>query len=250
MSLKDRLRDFYGRVYGFNTHNRAEWVAACAARVSPGAVVLDIGAGAAQYRALFAHCDYRTQDFAQEPQTLALGAYARLDYTSDIVSIPLPDRAVDVILCTEVLEHVPNPVAAIREMARLLKPGGRLLLTAPLGSFLHQEPYHFYGGYTPHWYDKFLREAGFTVEAVERNQGFFSLFGQEAVRFRQLLSMRSTRGLGALDRLLLALLWLLTLPMALTLPLLGHWLDRKKLESIATVGYHVIATKRTAAESS
>lgn len=43
---------------------------------------------------------------------------------------------------------VPYPVAAIQEMARILKPGGRLLVTAPLASYLHQEPFHYYDGYT------------------------------------------------------------------------------------------------------
>ena len=248
-SEPNRLRAFYRRVYGFNTYNRAAQVAAWAAGVPRGSVVLDVGAGSAQYRKLFDHCDYRTHDFGQEPDTLALGHYARLDYKSDITNIPMADAVVDIVLCTEVLEHVPDPALAIREMTRLLKPGGRLLLTAPLGSFLHQEPYHYYGGYTPHWYRKYLHEAGLTVDAIERNEGFFSWFGQEAIRFRELISWHSTARLSLSERIALFALWLVTFPMALALPLLGYWLDGKRLETIATVGYHVSATKNPVAVS-
>jgi ubiquinone/menaquinone biosynthesis C-methylase UbiE len=92
---------------------------------------------------------------------------------SDIVSIPVEDASFDAILCTEVLEHVPEPIRAIKEFARILKPGGTLFLTAPLGSGIHQDPYHFYGGYTPYWYRKFLTQNNFEGLKIEANGGFF-----------------------------------------------------------------------------
>lgn len=73
----------------------------------------------------------------------------------------MEDASFDVVLCTEVLEHEPEPIRAVHEFARIVRPGGKLLLTAPLGSGLHQDPFHFYGGYTPYWYRRFLTEAGF-----------------------------------------------------------------------------------------
>jgi len=54
-----------------------------------------------------------------------------LDIVSDITSISVDDESFDCILCTEVLEHVPDAVAAIREFSRILKPGGILIITAP-----------------------------------------------------------------------------------------------------------------------
>jgi SAM-dependent methyltransferase len=236
------LRAAVTRAYRYNRANRDAWVAAQAARTPAGARVLDVGAGVGPYRPLFAHCEYRAHDFAAVPETM--GRYTPLDYVSDIVSIPVPDGSFDVVLCTEVLEHVPEPIAAVRELARIVRPGGRLLLSAPLGSILHQEPYHFYGGYTPHWYRRFLPEAGLEVEAVEANAGFFSLFGQEAVRYSTYLDPRHTAGTGA-ARPLLALLWLGLLPLTRgVFPLLGRALDRLGLESTATAGYHVAAVKR------
>jgi FkbM family methyltransferase len=169
----------------FNSRTRDAWVKAKAKTISAGARVLDVGAGTAPYRELFAHCDYRTHDFAQykKYQNGAEGNYTALDYVSDICQIPVPDASFDIILCTEVLEHVPRPIEALQEMARIVKPGGRLLITAPLGSGMHQVPYHFYGGYTEYWYRKFLAEFGCEIVEVAANHGFFANLAQECCRF-------------------------------------------------------------------
>lgn len=230
-----------------NELRRAEWVAREAAKIPAGSIVLDVGAGSGQYRHLFSHCDYRAHDFAQEPSTI--GHYTPLDYISDITEIPLPDAAVDAVLCTEVLEHVPEPIKAVNEMARLTRDGGHLILSAPLGSFLHQEPFHFQGGLTPHWYEKFLPEAGFQIERIERNEGFFSFFTQEVHRFRELIRPWR-RGVSLMQRLLLAFLWIVTMPISkVLLPVLTPILERMELEHQATVGYHVTAIRSRDANS-
>jgi SAM-dependent methyltransferase len=238
----DRFREWRHSVYGFNTYNRRQWVARHASRLPGGARVLDAGAGVGQYRSFFAHCDYKAHDFGLEPQTA--GYYTPLDYESDIVDIAAPNGSFDAVVCTEVLEHVPEPIKAVKELARLLRPGGILLLTAPLGCLLHQEPYIYYGGYSPYWYRRFLSEAGCDVVSIESNQGFFSLFSDYSQWFSNLLHPREVRTQPLPRRVALALLWLLSLPMVRILAPLGRWLDRCGFGSVGTVGYHVLAVKR------
>ncbi|HEY8288244.1 MAG TPA: methyltransferase domain-containing protein [Acetobacteraceae bacterium] len=55
----------------------------------------------------------------------------------DIASVPLPDAGYDVVIANHVLEHVPDDRAAMREVFRLLRPGGFALLTAPINATRH-----------------------------------------------------------------------------------------------------------------
>jgi hypothetical protein len=68
-------------IFRYNQFHRDAWVAAEAKKIPAGSKVLDVGAGAGPYREIFAHCQYRTQDFGREPGTV--GRYTALDYTSD-----------------------------------------------------------------------------------------------------------------------------------------------------------------------
>lgn len=232
------------RLFAFNQVNRDAWVAVQAASLAPGLRVLDVGAGSCPYRPLFAHCEYKAQDFQKlQGSQLRHGGYGLIDYVCDAGTIPVPSSSFDAILCTEVLEHIPDPVAQVKEFARILQPGGKLMLTAPLGSGLHQEPHHYYGGFTPFWYRKYLAEAGFENIAVEANGGSFAFFAQESLRFIR-MSAPLRLNAGILPRLLWAPIWLCLLPIfAGLVPLAGHWLDRFDHERRFTVGYHVTANK-------
>jgi ubiquinone/menaquinone biosynthesis C-methylase UbiE len=229
----------------FNLRNRDRWIAEQATRVPPGSKVLDVGAGSAPYRALFAHCDYKTQDFAQlRDDQLRHGGYAKIDFVSPADAIPVPDASFDVILCTEVLEHVPEPISAVTEFGRILAPGGRLILTAPLGSGIHQEPYHFYGGYTPYWYEKYLAQAGFDTIDVTTNAGSLRHIAQETIRFVQMTRPFAFKAPWYAQLLWLPF-WLLLAPvLALGVPLAARVLDRFDAERRFTVGYHVTARRR------
>jgi SAM-dependent methyltransferase len=144
---------------------RDQWVRTHAARLKPGSHVLDAGAGSSKYRPLFAHCRYETQDFCAYKGPLV--SYLQpIDYVCDITKIPIPDGALDAILCAEVFEHVTDPMAVLAEFRRLLKPGGKLLLTAPQGTMLHMAPYHYYGGFTQFWYRYWLPQHGFALDSI------------------------------------------------------------------------------------
>ncbi|NUB30509.1 methyltransferase domain-containing protein [Azospirillum brasilense] len=210
-------------IHGFNQLARDRWIAGQAAGIPAGTRVLDIGTEGDRHRPLFAKTAYTFHA-------------AALDGTAP--ALPAPDGAFDVVLCTEVLEHVPEPVAAVREMARVLAPGGTLLLTAPLGSGLHQEPYHYYGGFTPHWYRYACERAGLTLRETVPNGGFFRMLSQECARVAWTMDRhRDLHGGfdGAVGRLFGELL-----------PRYLHSLDDACPIPQFTVGYHVVAVKAPA----
>src|SRR3990172_7225193 len=136
----------------FNQRNRDRWVAGIAERLPAGTRILDVGAGEGRYRPLFRHCDYKAQDFGNYEGTarglmLDTWNYGQLDFVCDARTIPVDDASFDAVLCTEVLEHVPEPISLLREIGRILRKGARTFISTPLGSGLHQQPYHFYSGF-------------------------------------------------------------------------------------------------------
>lgn len=240
-----RLRAILGRspLFSFNLAYRDRWVYDQASQLSHGSRVLDVGAGSCPYRSLFAHCEYRAQDFAGlQGEQLRHGGYGSIDYVCDAAVIPEEDASFDAILCTEMLEHVPDPLAVVRELARLLKPGGKLMLTAPLGSGIHQEPHHYYGGFTPYWYQRFLGEVGFKDIEVVANAGSFKFFSQESLRF--LLTTWPFAKLPWVTSLFWLPIWVGLVPvLGIIIPLACHVLDRYDREQKFTVGYHVTAIR-------
>lgn len=126
--------------------------------------LLDVGCGDQPYRALVpAAVAYAGID-AQESK--ARFGYARADTTYYSGTVwPVPDQSVDCVLCTETLEHVPEPAGFVAEAFRCLKPGGSLLLTVPFAARWHFIP-HDYWRYTPSGLQRLLAGAGFEEVAV------------------------------------------------------------------------------------
>ena len=203
-----------------------------------------LASGSCPYRRLFLHCEYRSQDLLPlRADQLRNGGYGQIDYVSDLTSIPVPGGSVGAVLCTEVLEHHPEPIVVVKELARILEPGGVLILTAPLGSGIHQEPYHYYGGYTPWWYKRFLSAEGFDEIHVEANEGSFRFFGQEALRFVQ-ATAPGKLGAPFGVHLLWVPVWCLMVPfLGIVVPLVCKYIDRFDSERRFTVGYHVTARR-------
>jgi ubiquinone/menaquinone biosynthesis C-methylase UbiE len=89
-------------------------------------------------------------------------------------------------MCTEVLEHLPNPIMAIKEFSRLLKPSGKLIITAPFCSLTHFSPYHFSTGFNKYFYEKHLDEFGFKIIEIQENGNFFEFIAQENRRLESI----------------------------------------------------------------
>lgn len=227
----------FDKIFHYNEYNRNKFIQSISDTVPAGAKVLDAGAGPCTYKSLFTHCDYKAQDFAayegDDHQ------YGELDYISDIADIPVGDGSFDVIICTEVFEHVPNPGLVVKEFSRILREGGKLIITAPLGSGIHMAPYHFYGGFSPYWYIYNFEKYGFEPESIRPNGGYFKLYGQESQRFLTMLTP-ATRWRKMLFFPLKAVL---AIWFRLIMPVICHYLDNLDKEKEFTAGYFVVATR-------
>jgi SAM-dependent methyltransferase len=148
-----------------------EFVAAQARTLAPGSRVLDVGAGASPYRELFEEHQYITTDHGE---TLHGGG---VDIVAAADSIPVADASFDAVLCTQVLEHVPDPLAVLSELHRVLVGGGRLLATVPFAWEEHEQP-HDYFRYTRYGIAHLLEEAGFEQLEVRPRTDCFTTLAQ------------------------------------------------------------------------
>lgn len=221
---------------------RVEWVARALKAIPAGQRILDVGAGELRLKPYCAHLEYVSQDVCQyqgagDDRGLQTGRWdtSRIDIVSDISSIPVPDASFDVVLCSEVLEHVPDPLAAIREFSRVVRPGGALLLTSPFCSLTHFAPYHFASGLNRYWYETHLPAMSFAIVEITPNGNWFEFVGQELSRVRYVSATYSS---GLLGWLLLAA----SFPLRAILSVLS-WRDRGS-DALLCFGFQVKALRQ------
>lgn len=126
--------------------------------------VVDVGCASRWIEeALPPGCEYIGLDYPATGRDL-YGAHP--DVFADAARLPFGDASVDCIVLFEVLEHVAEPRSALAEAARVLRPGGRLLLTVPFMYPMHDEP-HDYQRFTWHGLARETGRAGLTVNHLE-----------------------------------------------------------------------------------
>lgn len=203
--------------------------------------MLDAGAGDCRYSKHFVRQRYESCDFAQ----VTGKTYGRLTHVCDIRSIPVESERYDAVLCTQVLAHVPEPIAAIREMRRVLRPGGALWLSAPLFFQENEPPYDFFR-FTQHGLRRLLGEAGLEEVHIEWLEGYAGTVAyQLRMAIRELPRRAAPYGGGPGGVLSAGLVWLCLPAMAALSWSLARADVRRRVTSRGMCKNYTVVARRT-----
>jgi SAM-dependent methyltransferase len=189
---------------GFWCRQRLDKAIKAAAAEAHG-TLLDIGCGMKPYRAALAPFVERHIGLEYSPETGYRGNLA--DFCGDAMNLPLGDETVDTILCTEVLEHIPDPEKAIAEFSRVLRPNGTIITTAPFFFPVHDD-WDFFR-YSPKGLAEIMERHGISVERIESLSGGGITLAMLFNLYLFDLGFMWTKWLYPIGVLLRPLLWLL-----------------------------------------
>ena len=178
--------------------------------------LLDVGCGRKPYKdTYFSNAiSYTGVDYVT--------ATSQPDIVGSALDLPVPAQSFDTVVSTELLEHVPEPLRALREMYRVLKPGGHLILSAPMYWPRHEIP-HDYFRYPYDGLLYLIDESGFELLRIF-NRGHAYVFLGQVIQHTLPVFIRS--------RLLSTLLNSFFL-----------WCDRHHPYDAVTLGWTVVARR-------
>ena len=208
-----------------------EWIAK-----KPSRVLLDIRCADRWLEALLSNdCYYIGLDYLETGRRLY---GARPDLFADASNLPIADSSIDAVALLEVLEHLENPRDALREIARVLEPGGRLLVTVPFLYPIHDAPYD-YQRFTRHGLEREMKATGLRLEGIETTLG--------AAESAGLIANLALGGMAveAISRRSPAVLFLPLIVIAMPAMNLLAWISNRLLPSwpALTSGYILMARK-------
>ena len=129
-------------------------------------LILDVGSRKQPYKSIFRFQKYVAIDIEK----------GEVDLIADICNLPLKEGIADLVICTEVLEHVQNTQEALKNLNRVIKKGGYLILSTPL--LIGEHDFVDYFRFTESALRYYLEKYGFEVVEFKRRGGIFSaLYG-------------------------------------------------------------------------
>lgn len=193
--------------------------------------VLDIGCGNKPYFHFFDGkiSSYTGCDIIQSDKNL-------VDILCPATEIPLPNDSKDTVFTTQVLEHVADHKKLLSEAFRILKPGGHLILSAPMCWEHHEVPYDFFR-FTRHGFEYLLSEQGFETVVIQANGGKWALVGQVFLN-----SIRSSFEKKSWKRSLIKG-WYFLFRIKWLVNVFFGWLDKVDKDESATLNFVVVARK-------
>jgi len=239
------ISQFYKDRYYAERFEIMKFIKFASSQIESTDVILDAGSGGKQpYKQQFLHARYESTDIEQLPN----GSHT---FLCSLDNIPRPDNTYDAIVCTQVLEHVEFPQKVVHEFYRILKPEGKLFLTAPQGARVHGEPYHFFN-FTEYGLASMFKQAGFDIIFIRPNGGYFWNLAKRVRTLPRYISKQYkdpelAHKISIYDRLC----WLMMVPMLFLLkplykyivPILFFYLDSLDKKKVLTLGYHCYCVK-------
>jgi SAM-dependent methyltransferase len=208
------------------------------ALIEKGALILDVGGHKTIKRGQF---DIRAFDL----NVLVVNIVENngTDIVADACRLPVATGAVDAVICAEVLEHIAELDKVVREIARVLRPGGLLLATVPFLFPVHADP-HDYGRYTAEFWRWKLADCGMEESEIVQQGGYYATMG---AFFAAWFAHRARRYDNA-SRLVRAITFRILNPLASGVCGFFLWLDRRTgtgpFHRAFATGYGIVARKK------
>ncbi len=132
--------------------------------------VLDLGAGSAKYKDMILKkaSEYRSCDGIKNKN---------IDDICDVLNLTYPTESFDTIISTQVMEHASNPYKMASEIYKVLKPGGKVIVTAPFLIPFHSDPNDYFR-FTADGLLEIFKQSGFTIIESGQYGGFFIVLSE------------------------------------------------------------------------
>lgn len=151
--------------------------------------------------------------------------------------LPYESSSFETVFSTQVLEHVFEQQQMINEAARVLTPGGHLILSVPFTWELHEEPYDFFR-LTKHGLKTMFEKSGLEIEYIKANGGKWAAMFQMMIN-----TVYSTFKYKSLKAKILKIIFL-ELKLTWLINKFAIWVDKRHLDDVWTLNYLVVAKKK------
>lgn len=214
-----------------------------AAELKPGTIILDAGAGNCKHKNFFPQARY----IAFDMKPIKKRAYGNVDLAADLYHLPFRTSSIPAAINVDVIEHLKEPLAALKEFYRVLEPGGTLFLIAPQGWQEHGMPNDYFR-FTSSGIRYLCEQAGLEPLSIAPMGGFFWYLGHRvSLSYRYLFPAKS----GTLRKLLDApIRHPSRLFLRFIVPYACYYLDRLDKEKSFTLNYGCVLRKPAATNTS
>ncbi|MEA2393153.1 MAG: hypothetical protein QOJ82_1044 [Solirubrobacteraceae bacterium] len=175
----------------FDWHEQPGYFRDVTRHFAPTAKLLDVGCGSAWLAEHYA--DYTGVDGSPEAVAAAASRGRTIVHADVDEPLPFPDASFDGVVLKDLLEHVADPVAVVREVRRVLRPGGVVFASSPDAQRWVWDDYTHRRPFTRKAFRLLFRDAGFQVEQL----GYESVMPGTSIVSRRTRSKRRPRVLRA-----------------------------------------------------